>query len=785
MQSFKATVRKKYRLVRGHLTHVTHISMEMLKPRSQSFAFSTFSPYDRRLGKKYRMPNTSTYFITSNLLYDSPYVTTTGIRSESYTTELFCECGCHQTLHIERSKHADRYLTVSGMSCPACDKPYSEFLSNGYVAKSYSEKSIPLSVTGINLDCVALFDDFLEKEKLSLKFMGHMTYYNPNRVKLYSSDHVAKLIYSHKNGRMYFYDKKSVYDVTYKLDGYVTSIIDNFGLYSAFRELIPVNDPQVFELTKKMMDNEEEVPTESPSSLYYFSDFFRRVYDVLDKPRWAPEFDELNPTLSLKSTLMSIISPLTQSMFPHYDQNALSSLLGKQLRHFKKESDALDMMLHQPSGHYRKLVRSAIDSTEVAILNRVAFSMAGLFKEPSHLNTILSNASQVYREVVDKKLYFEYSPRTFERAFSHTASQRLHYMRRAEQYEFSTPLPYSGISLSIQHTLRHKHSGGVSFPVTLSMRNNKPVFNRDEDCRHLHGFRKRFRISDRRLVDIIKHELDCSIKHDPLYAFHFITTIRDMNRLLDLIRSSCPDYTPKVGLDMYEAEKRLVNLSKRVGVNDYPFDYSEERLALQDEIDGHRFRLPKTSGELLSVGNRLNHCVGGYHSIVQSGGTTIVVVEKDGCYVLAIEVTSGKVMQVKGMSNNIGYHIPDQLKKTVKKWIQKNKLTLSTKDLSHSHGEPVPYVLSDYTPIEKISFDQSSLDAIYRARIEMNPRPAKRISEEEARSILEREIQMLKASLVGHEEELLRVSEPEPFDGNIHNPFQGHEPNLTEDDLPF
>lgn len=776
MQSFKATVRKKYRLVRGHLCHVTHISMEMLKPRSQSFAFATFSPYDRKLGKKYRMPNTSTYFIPYDPSDDRPCFTPTGLRSESYTTEVFCECGCHQTLHFERSKHASRYLTVAGMSCPACDKPYSEFLSRGYMAKSYSEKNTPSSVTGVNLDCVALFDDFLEKEKLSLKFMGHMTYYNPNRVKLYSSDHVAKLIYSHKNGRMYFYDKKSVYDVTYQLDSYVTSIIDNFGLYSAFRELTPDDNPHVFEITRMMMDN-EEVPTEPPSSLYYFSDFFRRVYDVLDKPRWAPDFDELNPARSLKSTLMSIISPLTQSMFPHYDQNALSSLLGKQLRHFKKESDALDMMLHQPSGHYRKLVRSAIDENEVAILNRVAFSMAGLFKEPSHLNTLLSHASQVYREVVDKKLYFEYSPDRFERVSSHIASQRLHYMRRAEQYEFSSPIPYSGISLSVQHTFRHKHSGSINFPVTLSLKNNRPVFKRDEDCQHLHGFRKRFRISDRRLVDIIKHELEYSIKHDPLYPFHFIPTMRDMNRLIDLIRSSCPDYTPKVGLDMYEAEKRLVNLSKRVGVHDYPFDYSDARLALQDEIDGHRFRLPKTSGELMNIGNRLNHCVGGYHSVVHSGGTTILVVEKDGYYILAIEVTSGKVMQVKGMNNNIGYHIPDQLKKTVKKWIQKNKLTLSTKDFSHSHGKPVPYVPSEYTPIEKVTFDQASLDAIYRARIEMRPRPGKRIGEEEARSILKREIQILKDSLVGHEEELSRVSEPDPF--------HRYAPNLTEDDLPF
>lgn len=777
MQSFKATVRKKYRLVRGHLTHVTHVSMEMLKPRSQSFAFSTYSPYDRNLGKKYRMPNTSTYLILSKDAKSfNSYVTITGVRSESCTTELFCECGCHQTLYIERSKQSDRYFNVGGMSCPACDKPYSEFLSRGYMAKSYSEKSIALSVTGIQLDCVSLFDDFLEKEKLSLKFMGHMTYYNPNRVKLYSSDHVAKLIYSHKNGRMYFYDKKSVYDVTYQLDSYVTSIIDNFGLYSAFRELTPVDDPHVFEITRMMMDN-EEVPTEPPSALYYFSDFFRRVYDVLDKPRWAPEFDELNPLRSLKSTLMSIISPLTQSMFPHYDQNALSSLLGKQLRHFKKESDALDMMLHQPSGHYRKLVRSAIDMNEVAILNRVAFSMAGLFKEPSHLNTILSHASEVYREVVDKKLYFDYSPGTFERVSSHIASQRLHYMRRAEQFDFSSSLPYAGMSLSIYHTLRHKHSGAVNFPITLSLKNNKPVFERDDDCRHLHGFRKRFGISDRRLVDIIKHELDCSIKHNPSHPLDFITTMRDMNRLIDLIRCSCSDYTPKIGLDMYEAEKRLVNLSKRVGVHDYPFDYSKARLALQDEIDGHRFRLPKTSGELMNIGNRLNHCVGGYHSVVQSGGTTIVVVEKEGYYILAIEVTSRKVTQVKGMDNNIGYHIPDQLKKTVKKWIQNNKLTLSTNDLSHSHGKPVPYVPSDYTPIENISFDQSSLDAIYRARIEMRPRPAKRISAEEARSILKREIQILKDSLVGHEEELSRVSEPEPFDGNVRN--------LTEYDLPF
>lgn len=777
MQSFKATVRKKYRLVRGHLTYVTRISVEMLRPRTQSFVLSVHSPYQNIVGKKHQMPNTSTYFVPSEPSHGYSFARIANVHSESYTTEAFCECGCHETLYVERSKPSDYYMNIAGISCPACDKPYSEFSSHGFSAQPYSEKSTPLSITGVQLDCVALFDDFLEKEKLSLKFMGHMTYYNPNRVKLYSSDHVAKLIYSHKNGRMYFYDKKSVYDVTYRLDSYVTSISENFGLYSTFKMANHTDAPHVFELTKKMMDNEEEVSTESPYLVYYFSDFFRRVYDVLDKPRWAPDFDEFNPTRSLKSTLMSIISPLTQSMFPHYDQNALSSLLGKQLRHFKKESDALDMMLDQPSGHYRKLVRSAIDVNEVSILNRVAFSMAGLFKEPSHLNTILTHASQLYREVVGKGLYFSYSAETFESNLAHTSSQRLSYLRKAERFDFSSEKRFSGRSLSISRFYRDKHSGSVDFPVTISLKNNRPVFNLDEDCQHLHGLRKRFGISDRRLVDIIKYELEWSIKYNPLQPLNFVHTIRDMNRLLDLIRSSCAGYTPKLGLDMYEAEKRLVNLSKRVGIKDYPFDYSDARLALEDEISGHRFRLPKTSSELMNIGNRLDHCVGGYHSVVQSGGTTIVVVEKDGCYVLAIEVISGKVTQVKGMGNNIGYHIPDQLKKTVKKWIQKNKLTLSTKDLSYSHGKPVPYVPSDYRPIEKISFDQSSLDAIYRARIEMNPRPSKRISEQEARSILEREIQTLKDSLVGHEAVLSRVSEPDPF--------ERYGPNLTEDDLPF
>lgn len=777
MQSFKATVRKKYRLVRGHLLHVTRISTEMLKPRSQSFVLSVHSPYEDIVGKKHHMPNTSTYFVPSKSSNYYSYTVGPNVHSESYTTEAFCECGCHETLYVERSKPSDYYMNIVGISCPACDKPYHEFNSHGFTARSYHEKNTPITVKGMQLDCVTLFDDFLEKEKISLKFIGHMTYYNPNRVKLYSSDHFAKLIYSHKKERMYFYDKKSVYDVTYHMDDYVRTITDNFGLHTTFRNAKPVDDPQVFELTKKLANKEQHVVTENPYSIYYFSDFLKRVYDALDKPKWAPAFDEFNPSSSVKRTLMSKISPLTESMFPHYDQNALSSLLGKQLRHFKKESHALDIMLRQPSGHYRKLVRSAIDTNEVAVLNQVAFSFAGLFKEPSHLNTLLSHASQLYREVVDKGLYFDNDPYIIDRILKNSVSQRLHYLRKAERFDFSCMNFSPGSALSIYRSPNHNHKGSIDFPITLELKNKKPVFKRDDACHHLNGFRKRFGISDRRLVDILKYELEWSIKHNPLHPLTFVSTMRDMNRLLDTIRSSCADYTPKLGLDMYEAEKRLVNLSKRVGIDDYPFDYSKERLKLEDEIDGHVFRLPKTSGELMNVGNRLDHCVGGYHSMVQSGGTTIVVVERENHYVLAIEVISGKVTQVKGMGNNIGYHIPTQLKKTVKEWVRKNKLTVSTKDLSHNNGKPVPYVLSDYQPIEKIAFDQSSLDAIYRARLEMKPRPSKRISEEEARAVLNHEIEVLRDSLAGHEDEISKVSEPYPL-------RDGHYEVIGED-LPF
>lgn len=776
MQSFKASVRKKYRLVRGHLVHVTRISTEMLKPRSQSFVLSVHSPYKRNVGKKHHMPNTSTYFVPSESPNRYSFARIANTRSESYTTEAFCECGCHETLYVERSKPADYYMNIVGISCPACDKPYHEFNSHGFTARTYREKNTPLTVKEMQLDCVTLFDDFLEKEKISLKFMGHMTYYNPNRVKLYSSDHVAKLIYSHKKGRMYFYDKKSVYDVTYHMDDYVRTIMDTFGLYVAFNNANPADTPQELENTKKVIHKEEQVKTEGAHSIHYFFDFFKRVYDVLDKPKWAPVFDEFNPTRSVKRTFMSKISPLTESMFPHYDQNALSSMIGKQLRHFKKESDALDMMLHQPSGHYRKLVRSAIDTNEVAILNKVAFGLAGLFKEPSHLNTILSHASMVYREVVEQGLIFNHSPDYLERTLQEMPSVRLHRMRLSEKFVVSMKSEPNR-TLSIYRFEHKPHSGEIDFPITLSLKNNKPVFKRHDACHHLSGFRRRFGISDKRLVNIIKYEMDHSIKNDPSYPLGFVSTMRDMNRLLDTIRSSCAEYTPKLGLDMYEAEKRLVNLSKRVGIDDYPFDYSKERLKLEDEIDGHVFRLPKTSGELMNVGNRLDHCVGGYHSMVQSGGTTIVVVEREKHYVLAIEVISGKVIQVKGIGNNIGYHIPTQLKKTVKDWARKNKLTISTKDLSHNNGQPVPYVLSDYQPVERVAFDQASLDAIYRARFEMKPRPSKRISEEEARAILEHEIQVLRDSLVDYEDEISKVAEPDPLHEERYN--------LLQDDLPF
>lgn len=84
----------------------------------------------------------------------------------------------------------------------------------------------------------------------------------------------------------------------------------------------------------------------------------------------------------------------------------------------------------------------------------------------------------------------------------------------------------------------------------------------------------------------------------------------------------------------------------------YVFSYSEEQKVLEDEIDGYKFFLPKSSEELLDIASALHNCVASYADSVKDKKCLIVCAQKAGQYKLCIEVRGKNVCQERANYNN-------------------------------------------------------------------------------------------------------------------------------------
>ena len=117
----------------------------------------------------------------------------------------------------------------------------------------------------------------------------------------------------------------------------------------------------------------------------------------------------------------------------------------------------------------------------------------------------------------------------------------------------------------------------------------------------------------------------------------------------------------------------LSNIAYRCENKRINFSYTDEEKALEDEIDGYLFRLPKTSYQLCEIANTLYNCAASYVDKVQKKDCTIVYAEKDGKYRICIEVQGNEIIQERIHHNKD----PEKEERTaLRKWHKKHKLTI-------------------------------------------------------------------------------------------------------------
>ena len=115
----------------------------------------------------------------------------------------------------------------------------------------------------------------------------------------------------------------------------------------------------------------------------------------------------------------------------------------------------------------------------------------------------------------------------------------------------------------------------------------------------------------------------------------------------------------------------LTNISYRAEHKEITFNYSNEQLKLEDDIDGYSFRLPATSYQMCEIGTVLHNCVASYAERVAKKQCTIVYAKKDDEYSICIELRGKEVFQERIIHNKK----PDKEQTAVlQKWHERHGL---------------------------------------------------------------------------------------------------------------
>ena len=95
----------------------------------------------------------------------------------------------------------------------------------------------------------------------------------------------------------------------------------------------------------------------------------------------------------------------------------------------------------------------------------------------------------------------------------------------------------------------------------------------------------------------------------------------------------------------------LSNIGKKIKEKNVDFTYTDEEKALEDEIDGYSFRLPKDYYELVNVATMLHNCAASYKYSILEKRCLVMYGMKKNEYKLCIEVR-GKVIHQQRADRN-------------------------------------------------------------------------------------------------------------------------------------
>lgn len=122
-----------------------------------------------------------------------------------------------------------------------------------------------------------------------------------------------------------------------------------------------------------------------------------------------------------------------------------------------------------------------------------------------------------------------------------------------------------------------------------------------------------------------------------------------------------------------EIHDKLCIAYKKVINPNQVIEYTEEELALCDEIDGYTFMLANDTNKLIDVGQYMGICVGSYGHRAARKYLLIVIMSQGGKFVGCIELSrdAKRLVQAKAKYNN---KIQEYKAEALQKWVTKKKI---------------------------------------------------------------------------------------------------------------
>ena len=103
-----------------------------------------------------------------------------------------------------------------------------------------------------------------------------------------------------------------------------------------------------------------------------------------------------------------------------------------------------------------------------------------------------------------------------------------------------------------------------------------------------------------------------------------------------------------------EADEQIDNEGFNDEIKDTPGDVQPDDKSFNDgDNDDIEFCLPKNNFILHDIGNKMNHCVGTYDTLVRNKRATIIYLKKNNEYILCLEIRNKEIIQAKKKYNEI------------------------------------------------------------------------------------------------------------------------------------